>query len=93
MDLIIEISSYVSKTEMNSNRIVDIHSKHVTLEALQEQLGVNPWRLEEWKAGKTPLLFSVEFGNIAVCEFLLSLGANIEATNEVLNFFLFSAKI
>ncbi len=68
---------------MNSNQIVDIHSKHISLEALQEELRVTPSRLEEKKAGKTPLLCSVDFGNIAVCEFLLSLGANIEAKNEV----------
>ncbi len=74
------------------NRVVDIHSQHITLETLQNELRSNPTRLEEKKvgnnwdiphAGNTPLMTSVEFQNIVVCEFLLSVGANIEAKNEV----------
>ncbi len=70
---------------------VDIHSDHVRLNALQEELRIRPLRLEEHKvifphAGMTPLLSSAKFGNIAVCEFLLSIGANIEAKSDVSNF-------
>ncbi len=60
-------------------------SKHITLEAIQDELRAFPSRLEEKKEGKTPLISSAEFGNDLVCEFLLSLGANVEAKNEVLN--------
>ncbi len=71
---------------------VDIHSEHITLDALQQELRINPWRLEEKKGGNgwqstdegnTPLISSAEFGNLQECEFLLSVGANIEAKNTV----------
>ncbi len=72
--------------------IFDMHFKHTTHEDLQAELRVHPWRLEEKKAentkhnlqsGNTPLMSSAEFGNVEICEFLLSVGANIEAKNEV----------
>ncbi len=71
---------------------VDIHSPDITLEALQAELRRNPRMLEEKKPGykrhdplegNTPLISSVEFGNVPVCDFLLSVGANIEARNDV----------
>ncbi len=65
---------------------IDIHSEHIRLEAIQDELRVNPSRLEEEKEGKTPLMSSAEFGNDLICEFLLSLGANVEAKSEVLIF-------
>ncbi len=46
------------------------------------------WDADDWDAdeveGGTPLTSSAEFGNIMVVEFLLNLGANIEATDEAL---------
>ena len=70
---------------------MDIHSEHITLDALQEELRINPCRLEEKKGGNgwdptegnSPLTSSAGFGNLEVCEFLLSVGANIEAKNKV----------
>ncbi len=69
---------------------VDFHSKHITLDALQEELRVNPWKLEEknggtqWDfGGNTPLISSAAFGNLKVCEYLLSIGSNVEAKNKV----------
>ncbi len=66
-------------------QIVDIHSEHITVEELQDELRVNPMRLEEKENeyGNTPLLSSAEYENVAVFEFLLSLGANLEAKNKV----------
>ncbi len=71
---------------------VDIHSELTTLDAFQEELRINPSRLEEWEVGinklhpqveNTPLMSAAVFGNSALCEFLLSVGANIDAKNEV----------
>ncbi len=72
-------------------RVVNIHSKRITLDALQEELRMKPWRLEEKNvgdrdhifAGSTPLMSSAAFGNLEVVKFLLSVGANIEAKHEV----------
>ncbi len=68
----------------------DVHSFYITLEAIREELRMNPWRLEkkkggsEWySAGNTPLISSTVFGNLEVCEYLLSVGANVEAKNSV----------
>ncbi len=68
-----------------SSRVIDIHSKHITLEALQTELRLHPSRLEEMEMthGYNPLMSSAKFGNIAVVEFLLSFGANIHAKNKV----------
>ncbi len=78
---------------MSTTRIsaVDVHSKHTTLDSLQEELRVNPWRLEEKKegngwelhTGNSPLISSAAFGTLKVCEFLVKVGANIEAKNTV----------
>ncbi len=58
-------------------------------ECHKRRLRIHPSRLEEmkteennWDDGKTPLMASARCGNIAVVEFLLSLGANIEATKN-----------
>ncbi len=52
---------------------------------MQIELRLHPSRLEEkdleWE--ETPLISSAKFGNIAVVEFLLSIGANIHAKNKV----------
>ncbi len=83
--------------ERNRQRVahqIIIHSKHIALDAIQEELRLNPWRLEEKKVkyndthfdshvGNTPLMSSVRFENVAVVEYLLSIGANSEAKNEV----------
>ncbi len=66
-----------------STAAVDIHSKQITLEALREELVINRKRLEEKKTGKTPLMVFAEFGNVALCEFLLSIGAKVNASNAV----------
>ncbi len=77
---------------MGTTISVDIHSPDITVKAIRADLRKNPRRLEEKKegsirddplAGNTPLMSSAEMGNIAVCEFLLSVGANIEAKNAV----------
>ncbi len=66
---------------------VDIHSPDITLKDLQEELRRNPRRLEEKKegddwvdsfVGNTLLLSSAELGTVPMCEYLLSVGANIE---------------
>ncbi len=67
---------------------VDVHSERITLDALQEELRTNPSRLEEkkgngWDEGNTPLISSAGFGNLEVCKYLLSVGANIESKNKV----------
>ncbi len=68
---------------------VDVHSQDITLEALQEELRINPSRLEEkkggnyWDQANSPLISLADFGNLQVCEFLLSVGANIDAKNTV----------
>ncbi len=70
--------------------VVDIHYNNITLEKLQNELRMNPWRLEEIKYNtsdehlkmNTPLLSAAAFGNVVVCEFLLSLGADIEAQSK-----------
>ncbi len=63
--------------------IVNIHSQLFTLEELQAELRIHPWRLEEKEDGNTPLISSTKLGKIAVVEFLLSLGANIHEKDEV----------
>ncbi len=79
-DMLVEFSNSVP-FEM---RGVDVHSSRITLKALQAELSANPMRLEELKEwGNTPLMSSAEFGNVVVCKFLLSIGANIEAKNVV----------
>ncbi len=71
---------------------VDIHSPGITLRALRAELRKNPTRLEEKKegnnwvdplAGNTLLMSSAELGNVPMCKFLLSVGANIEAKSMV----------
>ncbi len=68
-----------------NNSTVDIHSRNVTLEELQEELRVHSSRLEEVEIvyENTPLMSSVKFENVALVEFLLSVGANIHAKNKV----------
>ncbi len=75
---------------------IDFHSEHITLEALQDELKVNPTLLEERRAGNssdlphagnTLLMSSAQFGNVVVCEFLLSVGANVQAENQVCSSF------
>ncbi len=90
---VMEVSQTRNQKEMNTTRIsaVDVHSEHITLDMIQEELRVNPWRLEEKKGandwdtheGNTPLISSAAFGNLEVCEYLLSVGANIKAKNTV----------
>ncbi len=65
--------------------VVNIHSSRTTLEELQVELRIHPSRLEEKEMthGFTPLISSAFFGNIAVVEFLLSIGANVHAKNKV----------
>ncbi len=81
----------------NRTSVVNIHSKHIVLKALQDELREKPWRLDEKKSkntskcffmgdpneGNTPLMSAAKFGKFSVCEFLLSIGSNIEAKNEV----------
>ncbi len=77
----------------NSIPVVDIHSNHITLATLRDQLRANPTRLEEKKVKKddgfdcqeenTPLISAADFGNVSVVEFLLSVGANVDAINKV----------
>ncbi len=65
---------------------VQIHSSCITQEEMQVELSAYPSRLEEkndYFLGDTPLMSSATFGNIAVVEFLLSIGANVHAKNEV----------
>ncbi len=69
---------------------IDLHSNHIALNELQNELRAEPLRLEEKKvelyssySGNSPLMSAAAFGNVVLCEFLLSLGANVEATNEV----------
>ncbi len=62
---------------------MNIHSDQISLDALREELRENRRRLEERKRGKTPLMSFAEFGNVPVCEFLLSVGANAHAKNAV----------
>ncbi len=68
--------------------VVDIHAEDVTLETIQAELMLHPLRLEERKeegeVGCTPLIAAATSGNVALVKFLLSVGANIEARNEVL---------
>ncbi len=74
--------------------IVDIHAKDIAFETIQTELRLHPWRLEEKRVrqegvddvdvGNTPLMSAAKAGHAAVVVFLLSLGANIQATNEVL---------
>ncbi len=69
---------------MGTTISVDIHSPDITLDALQSELKKNPMRLEERREGNNTLLISsTESGNLAVCTFLLSVGANVEAKNLV----------
>ncbi len=72
--------------------VVDVHSEHVALDLLQDELKRNPWKLDEKKVGNgpwdphegyTPLMSASAFGNAVVVEFLLTLGANKEAQDEV----------
>ncbi len=77
---------------MSSTGVVDFHSKLNTLETIQTELKLHPWRLEE-KRGRTqkhdddfentPLMTAAKAGNYAVVVFLLSLGANVEAKRHV----------
>ncbi len=61
--------------------VIDIHSSRITLEELQVELRLHPSREKYW--GTTPLILAARFGNIAVVEFLLSIGANIHANSKV----------
>ncbi len=74
--------------------VVDIYGEDITMETIQEELRANPSRLEEKKdsdsryrqdfdEGNTPLISSAKFGNYPVVEFLLSVGADVEAKNQV----------
>ncbi len=70
--------------------VVNIHAQLITRVMLETELRLHPMRLEERKEwehdrdeGNTPLTSAAMFGNIPVVEFLLSIGANIEAKNEV----------
>ncbi len=70
--------------------MVDIHAEDVTLEAIQVELTHHPWRIDEKRSvgfDDTPLGTAAKAGNVAVLVFLLSLGANVEAKNEVFAFF------
>ncbi len=83
------------KAKQVVNSVLDIHSKFVTLDDLRDEFRVNPLRLEERKVrkknegpdgpveGNTSLITAAVFGNVALCEFLLSIGANLEAKNKV----------
>ncbi len=66
-------------------QVVNIHSSRITLEEMQVELRVHPLRLEEKETfwGNTPLMSAAKFGNVAVVEFLLLIGANIHAKNNV----------
>ncbi len=72
--------------------IVDIHAKRITLDTIKTELSLHPLRLEERcemrnfgdaDVGNTPLMTAARAGNISVVVFLLSIGANVEATKEV----------
>ncbi len=76
-------------TQMGITTSIDIHSPAITLKVLGAELRKNPSRLEEKKvgtnfadpqAGNTPLMSSAELKHV---EFLLSVGANVEAKNAV----------
>ncbi len=63
---------------------VDIFGEGITLETMRDELRQHPWRLEEKSVnGDTLLMSAAKFGKTAVVEFLLSLGANIEAKDSV----------
>ncbi len=67
---------------------MDLHVHDITSEAMEEELRVNPVRLEEKKTVNdivscTPLMAASYFGNIDSVRILLSAGANFKATNEV----------
>ncbi len=71
-----------------SVEVINLHNEHITVKEMQEELRVNPLRLEEKMLVDvydrcTPLTAAAYFGNVAVVEYLLSAGANIEATNQV----------
>ncbi len=86
---------WVSNIEEMStpSSVVDLHSNQITLDVLRNELRTNPSRLEERKerdkhyrdlrAGNTPIMTAVCFENMEMCEFLLSVGANIDSKNEV----------
>ncbi len=75
---------------------VDIH-EGVILETIQSELRLYPSRLEEEiemkqvrntdDVGNTPLMSAAKTGNVAVVDFLLSLGANVEAENNFFSHF------
>ncbi len=63
---------------------VNIFAEGITLETMRDELRQQPWRLDERSVyGNTPLMSAAMFGNVAVVEFLLSLGANMEAKDDV----------
>ncbi len=77
---------------MNSkqNEMINIHALDITLDEIQAQLNQHPLRLEErsedeeeYDDGNTPLIAAAAYGNTAVVNFLLSMGANVEAKNTV----------
>ncbi len=79
---------------MATSTRINLHAEEITVETMQEEIRVNPVRLEEKKKFRsfgpcTPLLTAIWFGNVAVVRFLLSSGANIEARTEV-SFHLYS---
>ncbi len=75
----------MTSSHVGNGILVDIHAKTVSLETIQAELRLHPWRLEErgCSVGKTPLTSAAEAGNVAVVEFLLSLGADMEAKEAV----------
>ncbi len=64
--------------------LINLHDKNITLSAIRPELRLHPSRLEERKEEDTPLMSAAEFGNVEVVEFLLTLGANKEAHDDVL---------
>ncbi len=84
---VVELLIEQTKTAMIRN--VDIFAVDITLESIRDELKVHPWRLEERDVdvgngmGNTPLMSAADFGKVDVVQFLLLLGANIEAKNTV----------
>ncbi len=66
--------------------MMNLLDEHTTLETIQLELRLHPSRLEERDVcGNTPLMSTTD---VSVVDFLLSLGANIEAHNEVLTVYI-----